>query len=146
MNANPLPTRAQFRFFCPISTRWGDVDQMGHVNNAKYITYDEQARTDYLEQRQSVAGLSGPNFILARISCDYLAQLHHPAQIEYGMRIVRLGRSSMVTQGALFVGERCHARTECVLVWFDYAAQQTQPIPEAVRRSIRDFEILKPAE
>lgn len=143
MNA---PTRDQFRYFCPIATRWGDVDMMGHVNNAKYITYDEQARTDYLAERQTAAGLDGANFILARIACDFIEQLHHPSQIAYGMRIVKIGRSSMTTQGAIFVGERCHSRTEAVVVWFDYKAQQVMPVPEIVRRAVRDFEVVKPVE
>lgn len=143
---NKLAQRTDYRYFCPILTRWGDVDSMGHVNNAKYLTYDEQARTDYMMQRQRDAGLTRPHFILARVACDFIEQLHHPAQIDYGMRILRIGRSSLVTQGALFVGDRCHARTEGVMVWFDYASQKAKPVPEAVRAAIRDFEVLKPDE
>ncbi|TDU32059.1 acyl-CoA thioester hydrolase [Panacagrimonas perspica] len=140
------PCREEFRYFCRLDTRWGDVDSMGHINNAKFITYDEQARTDYIEERQTAAGLTGPNFILARICCDFLQQLRHPSQIDYGMRITRIGRSSMETQGAIFVGDRCHSRTQGVVVWFDYKTQKTMPIPESVRRSVVDFEIVKPAE
>lgn len=140
------PRREEFRYFCRLDTRWGDVDSMGHINNAKYITYDEQARTDYIYQRQADAGITGPNFILARICCDFLQQLHHPSQIDYGMRITRIGRSSMETQGAIFVGDRCYSRTQGVVVWFDYTAQKTQPIPDSIRRSVIDFEIVKPAE
>lgn len=143
---NPLPRREDFRYFGRLDTRWGDVDCMGHVNNAKYITYDEQARTDYIAQRQEAAGLVGPNFILARIACDFLEQLRHPSQIDYGMRIIRIGRSSMETQGAIFVRDRCHSRTQGVVVWYDYKAQKTMPIPEAVRCAVRDFEVVKPAE
>ena len=142
----PLPTRDQFRYFGRLDTRWGDVDMMGHVNNAKFITYDEQARTDYMAARQRDAGLAGPRFILARICCDFLEQLRHPAQIDYGIRVVRIGRSSLQTQGALFVGDRCHARTEGVIVWFDYERQQTAAVPEAVRRAIRVYEVIPPEE
>lgn len=142
---NP-PRREDFQFFCPILTRWGDVDSMGHVNNAKFITYDEQARTDYLQARQHEAGIDGPRFILARIACDFIAQLRHPSRIEYGMRTVRLGRSSLTTQGALFVGDQCHARTESVIVWFDYKAQKTVPIPAEVRRALIAYERVAPAE
>lgn len=142
---NP-PRREDFQFFCPILTRWGDVDSMGHVNNAKFITYDEQARTDYLQARQHEAGIDGPRFILARIACDFIAQLRHPSRIEYGMRTVRLGRSSLTTQGALFVGDHCHARTESVIVWFDYKAQKTVPIPAEVRRALIAYERVAPAE
>lgn len=138
--------REDFSFFCPILTRWGDVDSMGHVNNAKFITYDEQARTDYLQARQQAAGIDGPRFILARIACDFIAQLRHPSRIDYGMRTVRLGRSSLTTQGALFVGEQCHSRAESVIVWFDYKAQKTVPIPDAARRAVIAFERVAPAE
>ncbi len=141
-----VPRRADYRYFVPIATRWGDVDMMGHVNNAKYITYDEQARTDYVQQRQHDAGLVGPHFILARIACDFIEQLRHPSQIDYGMRILRIGRSSLVTQGALFVGDRCHARTEGVIVWFDYATQKATPVPEVVRAAIRNYEVVRPEE
>ena len=146
MTGKEPPRRADFRYFCPILTRWGDVDSMGHVNNAKYFTYDEQARTDYMLQRQADAGLSGPHFILAHIGCDFIEQLRHPAQIDYGLRVVRIGRSSLVTQGALFVGDRCHSRTEGVVVWFDYKAQKPTNVPEAMRVAVRDFEVVRPTE
>lgn len=142
------PRREAFRFFCPISTRWGDMDCIGHINNAKYFTFDEQARIEYFklllpqEERQGAGG----SVILARIGCDFIEQLHHPSQIDYGIRITRIGRSSMTTEGACFVGDRCHARTEAVVVWFDYAAQVTKPVPDSVRQRIVDFEILKPSE
>lgn len=139
------PRREQFRHFCRLQTRWGDVDRIGHVNNAKYFTYDENVRIDYFEQRLAAAA-QGSHIILARIACDFLEQLHHPAVIDYAMRVTRIGRSSFGTQGALFVGDTCHARTEGVVAWFDYAAQKTAPIPEAVRTVIRDFEVVKPAE
>ena len=139
------PDRAQFRHFCRMQTRWGDVDRIGHVNNAKYFTYDETARIDYFERRLAAAG-EGSRIILARIACDFIQQLHHPSDIDYGMRVTRLGRSSIGTEGALFVGDTCFARTQGVVAWFDYAAQKTAPIPEQVRRVIREFEIIKPDE
>lgn len=141
------PRRQDFRYLGRLATRWGDVDRMGHINNAKYLTYDEQSRIDYFEQRLNAAGLSmGPHFILARISVDFIEQLHHPADIDYGIRITRMGRSSVSIEGALFVGDHCHARTESVIVWFDYEAQKATPVPEVVRNEIRSFETVKPAE
>lgn len=144
---NP-PRREAFRYFCRIATRWGDVDRMGHINNAKYFTYDEQARIDYFDQRVAETGdASGqPHFILARIACDFIEQLHHPAEIAYGLRITRIGRSSLHTEGAAFVGTRCHARTEGVVVWFDYRAQKVASVPDALREVLRRFEVVKPAE
>lgn len=141
------PRRESFGFFCRQATRWADVDRLGHINNAKYLTYEEQARVDYFEQRLGTyPDPSGARVILARMACDYLVQLHHPALMDYGLRVTRIGRTSLHTEGALFVGEHCHARTEGVLVWFDFATQKPVPIPDALRLAIRRFEPVKPAE
>ncbi len=138
--------RSDFSFFDRITTRWGDVDRIGHVNNAKYFTYDEQARCQYMEQRIVAAGLdvNRTEFILAHIGCDFLVQLNHPSEIDYGIRAVRLGRSSIGLEGAAFVGDCCHSVTQSVLVWFDYQTQQTCPVPEVVRAAILEFEPLQP--
>lgn len=124
------------------------MDCIGHINNAKYFTYDEQARIEYFKlllPQEERAG-SGGSVILARIGCDFIEQLHHPSQIDYGIRITRIGRSSMTTEGACFVGDRCHARTEAVVVWFDYAAQETKAVPDSVRQRIIGFEPRRPDE
>lgn len=141
------PRREDFRCFQKISTRWGDVDRMGHVNNAKYFTYDEQARIEYFRQRMAEAGLHGEsNFILARVACDFIEQLHHPSEIDYAIRVTRIGRSSLHTEGAAFVGERCHSRAEGVVVWFDYESQRVEPVPEALRDVLRRYELVRPGE
>ncbi len=137
--------REDFRHFTRLQTRWGDVDRIGHVNNAKYFTYEEQARTSYFEQRLNAAG-QGADIILAHVGCDFLVQVHHPSDIDYGIRVTRIGRSSLHTEGALFIGEVCHARTRGVLVWFDFALQKTAPLPEALREAIRSYEVVAPEE
>lgn len=140
------PSRDAFRYFCPIPTRWGDEDRIGHINNAKYFTYDEQARISYLRFQLAEVGIdSGEGqLILARVACDFLQQLRHPAHLDYGMRITRIGNRSLNTEGAAFVGDQCYARTSGVLVWFDYDKQASAPIPDKVRQQIQAYEIIKP--
>lgn len=140
--------RSDFAYFCRISTRWGDVDRMGHINNAKYFTYDEQARTGYLGKQIVDANLSANqcNFIVAKIGCDFLRQVTDPSEIDYGIRALKIGRSSIHLQGAAFIGDSCHSRSESVIVWFDYEAQKSRLVPQALRDSIMEFEILKPSK
>ena len=142
------PDRKDFRFFQQIPTRWGDEDRIGHVNNAKYFTYDEQARISYLRFQLEQAGFDRGEgrLILARIACDFLVQLRHPSTLEYGMRVTRIGRSSLATEGAAFVGDTCHSRTSGVIVWFDYERQCSGPIPERFRQQILDYEPLSPEQ
>jgi acyl-CoA thioester hydrolase len=142
------PTLADFGHFHELATRWSDCDMLGHVNNARFFTFDESARLDYF------AGLIGNDrdfwqndgFILASIACDFIAQLHHPAQIRFGFRVRRIGRSSMNTEGGLFVGERLIAVTRGVLVWFNYRDNQSAPAPEHARAYIRARERIAPDE
>lgn len=131
-----------FAWTVPIAVRWGDMDSMGHVNNAMFFTYDEQTRIDYFAARMK----DDPRFwkdyglILARIECDFLAQVHAPATLEARFRIAELGRTSMKTVAGMFLGDKLVAVTRGVLVWFDYRQGKALPIPDSVKTLIRAFE------
>jgi acyl-CoA thioester hydrolase len=148
MASPPRPERAHFARFTRLAVRWGDMDVLGHVNNAKFLTYDEQARLEYFAAFEAVVpGLwKAEGLILARMACDFLVQVHHPATLDVGIRIRRIGRSSMETEGGLFAGEQLVAATQGVVVWFDYVAQKPAPVPEAVRALIRSIEPIPPLE
>jgi len=142
------PSREEFRQFIPMSVRWGDMDALGHVNNVQYFRYGESARIAYFDP----LGQDDPKFwkeygiILASMSCDFLAQVHYPAELEIGSRVTRLGRSSLHMSSAIFQGENLVAVLRGVLAWFDYSAQKTLPIPEPVRAWIRGREAVAPEE
>lgn len=141
----PLMTdikKDDFAWTTPIAVRWGDMDSMGHVNNAMFFTYDEQTRIDYFASLMK----NDPKFwkdyglILARIECDFLAQVHAPALLEARFRITEFGRTSMKTQAGMFLGDKLVAVTRGVLVWFDYKQGKALPIPDDVKSGIRAFE------
>lgn len=145
---NERPSRADFAHFHEMSTRWSDCDMLGHVNNARFLTFDESARVDYFDALiDADPGFwKDTGFILAHLACDFIAQLHHPSLVRVGFRIVRIGRSSMNTVGALFVGDELVAATRGVLVWFDYRRNQSAPVPPSVRDFIRARERIAPQE
>ena len=142
------PEIGQFAHFLEMPVRWGDMDALGHVNNACYFTYDESARLDYFD-----AVISGDSdfwtrhgFILAHIGCDFLSQLKPPALMRIGFRIARLGRSSLHSESCIFVDEQPVAVLRGVICWFDYAAQKTAPLPDSIRQMILDREVVAPAQ
>lgn len=126
-----------FSFLHREQVRWGDMDSMGHVNNAVYFRYSESARIAFLDQLfgddPAFMAKFGP--ILANISCDYHDQLHYPAPLRVGVAIERVGTSSLTLRCPVFrEGEELAvADTVAVIVWFDYTAQTTVPIPQSLR-------------
>lgn len=146
-------SRKDFNHFVPITVRWGEMDALGHVNNTVFYRYSEDGRLDYIGRiiaddggdRPSRVGV-GP--ILADLRCSFLQQLRFPASVEIATRTRAIGRSSLKIQQALFrVGEeRPVAVYEAVVVWFDYGAQKSVPVPDDVRERIREVEVVAPEE
>ncbi len=142
MSASDARDRA--RHVEPISVRWGDMDTMGHVNNAKYFTYCESARMSYFaavrmdEHREAES--HGP--ALAAATLNFRAQVRYPADLEVATRVAEIGRSSFrMEYEILYRGtdDRVADGTG-VIVWVDYATGKPIPLPEALKEEIRRFE------
>ncbi|MGB9521632.1 MAG: acyl-CoA thioesterase, partial [Anaerolineales bacterium] len=84
---------SSYQFFHPIEIRYGDLDPQGHVNNAKYLTYMEQARIQYIKN----LGLWKSNsfldvgIILAEVRVTYRIPIQYGTEIKVGVRVSRLG-------------------------------------------------------
>lgn len=135
----------QFRFYHPIEIRYGDLDPQGHLNNAKYLTFFEQARIQYLTR----LGLfkKGQSFIeigiiLAEARVTFLAPVQFGTQIKIGMRISRIGNKSMTADYAMQDGSsnKDLATGSAVLVAFDYRTGKSIQVPEDWRKMITQFE------
>lgn len=141
--------RADFRYFFPLAVRWGDLDALGHVNNTVFFKYAEEGRLKYfLEVGLSTPSMQESGLILADIRCSFLQQLQYPADVELATRTSALGTSSMHFEQALFHqgSDDAVARFNAVAVWFNYKKQTTVPVPEAVRRVVREYEGVAPEE
>ena len=80
-------------------TRWKDIDLFGHVNNAVFLTYIEDARIMYFK-RWNVTEKKR-SLIVASIKIDYLRQIEHPSDLIVGQKISRIGNSSFDIQSVL---------------------------------------------
>jgi len=142
------PTREEFRQFIPMTVRWGDMDALGHVNNVQYFRYGESGRIAYFDalEKDDPTFWKEHGIILASMACDFLAQVHYPAELEIGSRVTRIGRSSVGMLSAVFQDDKVVAVLRGVLAWFDYTAQKTMPVPEHVRAWIRAREAVAPEE
>ena len=110
--------------------RFRDCDAMGHVNNAVYSTYLEQARIGIL------GGLDP--FILARVEIDFRAELRAGEDVEVRSRCPRIGTKSFDLAHEIWAGERLVAEAKSVLVGYDYEAGASVPLTENIRRRLSE--------
>jgi acyl-CoA thioester hydrolase len=136
-----MPT---FRFYHPIEVRYGDLDPQGHLNNARYLTYLEQARIHYIKHLGLWQGGSFLNIgvILADAHITFRASVQFGQAVQVGVRVARLGNKSLDMEYCMEDAETGEelATGSTVLVAYDYQKQETIPIPEGWRETIRYFE------
>jgi acyl-CoA thioester hydrolase len=120
-----------------LEVRFRDCDPLGHVNNAAYLTYLEQARFALWQHLTHATGIPR-SFILARAECDYRA----PATMGDRL-IVRVGIASVGRSSFTLAYEVLNARTrqliataKTVQVMYDYVAGRSVPIPDQVRAQL----------
>ncbi|MER1966215.1 thioesterase family protein [Castellaniella sp. GW247-6E4] len=134
-SATPPPSGT---FDTLIDVRWGDLDALNHVNNAIYFRYFEEARV-HLYAAIDMDFASGRVGLLAHASCDFLRPLLYPARIVVGLKLLRLGRSSLELDTRIERADEpgeAYARGRNVLVCADGATGRPTPWTEADRRAL----------
>lgn len=135
----------QYRFYHPIEVRYGDLDPQGHVNNAKHLTYFEQARVQYMielglfSRDQSFMEIG---IILADVHITYLEPIYFGQRLNVGVHAAKFGTKSMTWEQNIVEADsgRELARGEVVMVTYDYRAGKTMPIPQEWKEKIIAFE------
>ncbi len=135
-NAIDLTDRKNFAYFTNVDVRYSDQDELGHINNCSYIAYVESGRVPFLGGLLDAERHPGIDFILARISVNYLHEAHYPGVMEVGSRILALGNKSMTTGYGLFKDGVCAATAECVNIYFETESRQTIVIPADIRAAL----------
>ena len=130
----------RFRYVHRLQVRFGDLDALGHVNHAAYLTYVEQARTMYAREVLGVDVPDALRFVIATLRCDFLAPLAFADVVDVGWRLTRLGRSSGHYEFELAAAGRVVGRGDTVIVWADPRAGRSIPLPEELRRRAAEFD------
>jgi acyl-CoA thioester hydrolase len=121
---------------------WGDMDALGHVNNAIYARWLEQARIAYFE-RLGLIGVGSVGPILARQAIDFRKPVRYPDRVTLWVSVFRIGTTSLMlgyratssAQGGATVIE-----AESVIVVFDYAAGTKTPVSDELRQRVEALE------
>ena len=125
-----------YKHWTSINLRYGDTDRQGHINNAVYCTLYESGRVSFLfDEDRAVAGENSA-YVIAKLSLDYLKEMHFPGTVEVGSKIIALGRSSFTVGQAAFLKGVCCSTAESVIVHVDSATGKSAPISEAFRQHL----------
>lgn len=133
-----------FKHHTRIDIRYRDLDALGHVNNAAYLTYLEQARVTYFRDMAYWDGYKSElGIIVARICIDYKLALRLEDQsVKVWTRVSRLGNKSFTLENIISrspeAGVAGHSET--IMVAFDYARDQSVMIPDSWRQAIATYE------
>ncbi len=132
-----LPTLEDFPGRTFDKLRFGDTDNVGHVNNAVFSTLFETGRVTLLYQDNPVPVEDGFGFVLAHISIDFIGEILWPGQVDIGTGIARIGRSSVQFTQALFQNGQCVARATSTIVLTNRTTRRSHPMPETILASLR---------
>jgi len=112
--------------------RFGDLDAMGHVNNAVYLTYIESARIAFLLDLGLVRGLDE----LGIVEIDFRSPVRFGETVEIGVRAAGFGRKSFELEYRLEVESRLAAEARSVCASYDYAKHEATTIPDTWRERL----------
>lgn len=149
MNSNPLPGRADFRFFDRLRVRWSEVDMMRVVFNSHYLGYFDVALTNYwralgLPFTAALARRLGELFV-RKATLEFHAPARLDDVLDIGLRCARIGNSSAHFQGAIFDGERLLVSTELIYVLADPDTSRPRSVGPELRAILEGFEAGEPA-
>ena len=134
MNSNNLIVSInEFPFHHNIQTRWKDMDSFGHINNAVYLTYIEDARTSFFK-RWNLKGKS-KSVIVASIKVDYISQIKHPSELIIGSKILRIGNSSFDILSGIYTDKQSETVVISLVtcVCYDYEKAISVPVYDEIK-------------
>ncbi|MFB3854366.1 MAG: acyl-CoA thioesterase [Vicinamibacterales bacterium] len=134
-------TNRQPHFRCPIEVRFCDIDALGHVNNAVFFTYMEEARVAFGRAILGRRGLEGLDYILARAECDFRRPIRFGDSVEARVTVSALGRTSFTLDYELAdpTGDPVFARARSVQVAYDFERRKPKPIPDEMRSKLEEY-------
>jgi len=112
--------------------RFRDVDEMGHVNNAVFLTYIEQARIAYLLGFDARV----TDMILARAEIDFRAPLRTGDELEIGVRPLAVGTKSFQLEYHVRSGNTLAAEAKTVIVSYDYETGRSVELPDTWKEAL----------
>lgn len=126
-------------YSCKLPVRWGDMDAYGHVNNALYMRYLEEARVQLIEKMNVVMDPNGLAPVVVSVGCTFFKPVVYPDTVRIDCYVKDPGRSSFMTIYEVYSEnspEEPVSEGYAKVVWIDHRTEKSVPLPDAVREFI----------
>lgn len=124
---------------CEIAVRWGDMDAYGHVNNALYMRYLEEARVQFLASIGADMRGNGTDPVIINVGCTFLRPVSYPATVIIKSYVGEIGRSSFMIWYEVSTTDnpdQLCSEGYSKVVWMDHQTGRSVPLPEMIRNAI----------
>jgi acyl-CoA thioester hydrolase len=132
-------SRDAYRHFLSIPTRWMDNDAYGHVNNVVYYSYFDTVVNEYLIRMGALDFEHGEAIgLVVETQCNYFASLSFPDRVDAGLRVVKIGSTSVRYEVGLFRSGETEpaAQGHFVHVYVDRVSRRSMPLSDAMRAAL----------
>ncbi|MBS0391657.1 MAG: acyl-CoA thioesterase [Comamonadaceae bacterium] len=122
-----------------LETRWGDMDAMGHVNNAVYFRYMESVRVAWMASVGCAPDPKGQGPVIVNAFCNFYRQIEYPAELRLRFYVSDPGRTtfeSWVTMERVDQPGVTAAAGGATVIWVDFPAQKAASLPDWLRRLV----------
>jgi acyl-CoA thioester hydrolase len=134
-----MKNRTSYRRFLTVPTRWSDNDSYGHVNNVTYYSYVDTAVNEHLIREGGLSIADSAHVgVVVETFCRFHRPLSFPMRLDVGLRVAKLGHSSVTYDIAIFpdAGNEASASGHFVHVWVDRATRRPAAIPPHIRAAL----------
>jgi acyl-CoA thioester hydrolase len=134
-----IPEEKKLVYEMQIPIRWGDMDAMGHLNNASYFRFLETARIDWMYSIGGEPDVTGEGVVIINAFCNFYRQLEYPGNVLLKMYASDAGRTSFETWATMERADKpgeVYAAGGATTVWVNYREQKSKPLPEWLRAAV----------
>ena len=136
-----IPDQKKLVFETQIAVRWGDMDAMGHVNNATYFRYMETARIDWFRSIGCVPDAQGEGPVIVNAFCNFYRQFEYPDEVLLKMYVSDPGRTTFESWATMEKvaepGVVC-AAGGATTIWVNFPQQKAVGLPDWIRAIVSD--------
>ncbi|WP_449433447.1 acyl-CoA thioesterase [Pseudomonas putida] len=145
--SKPVPhTRSDYHYFRDITTRWMDNDVYAHVNNVVYYSWFDTVVNAWLLEQKLLDFTDSPTVgLVVETSCNYFSSIAFPDLVRAGLRVSRLGTSSVRYEVGLFANDNPEASAQghFIHVYVDRITRRPVPLPAELRRALESIEAMQ---